>query len=757
MALITTNPQSQITCMWSGLRHLTAGQPGRQKVLKKSVKEEANTQSANKHTLPSCVLILKEVDLNPITLNVIGSRSSNPSWWVSHTSANSFQQNIQASDAVTSSRVREVCSAVFDSRHLHLSSTLLNNIMCQQTRGFKTKRSESSGLNGAKKLGRVQPIKVPASSNNANFVRLTDILYTYYAFPSNILLKGFLAGSDWKAVPHGLNNAGLNALRVQAFLEGYRSYSLSNQLRADGRQGFGSKVAVSLVRNLLFICVIAAFVLLISPKISVRKVSLFNGEEFEISPETVSVRFDDVRGSAEAKAELANIVDFLKNPEKYTELGAKLPNGCLLVGPPGVGKTLLAKAVAGEADVPFFQASGAEFDEVYVGTGAKRVRQLFQAAKAKSPCVIFIDEIDSVGSKRTSSELHPYANQTVNQLLTEMDGFQPNEGVIVLGATNKKNNLDKALLRPGRFDVEVHIKVPDLNERIEILNLYMPKLVTDNTVDVITVAKRTTGCTGADLNNICNHAAIQAAITGSSVVTMEHVEFAIDKVQMGPQKKRIQSETVNRNTAYHEAGHALIQYFCRSDAKKLHKITILPRGQALGMTHFISDERSQFQMTREDMLADIDALMGGRIAEEITFGENKVTTGASSDMNRATSLATHMVRNFGFSDKIGLRVYSSDKEIISERIKDEIDQEIKQILKESYERAKKLLLSKQKELGWLAQALLDFEELTYEEAKIIIEGGKLNKTIKPAGPSPPPPKMTCTNLNHQSPLNLSLQ
>ena len=304
--------------------------------------------------------------------------------------------------------------------------------------------------------------------------------------------------------------------------------------------------------------------------------ALTGGTNFEVNPEKVTVRFDDVKGLPEAKSELAEIVDFLKDPEKYTKLGARLPKGVLLVGPPGCGKTLLAKSVAGEAGVPFFQASGSDFDEMFVGTGSKRVRQLFQAARAKAPCVIFIDEIDSVGSTRTNSAIHPHANQTINQLLAEMDGFNKNEGVIVLGATNRRETLDAALLRPGRFDVEVKIDKPDLKARIEILEYYLDKVARDKNIKVDYLARQLTGLGGSAIENVVNQAALRAVIANSNTVKMEHLEWALDRALMGYGKSRLADEECNRNTAYHEAGHVLVAYYTK-DSDPLHKVTILPR------------------------------------------------------------------------------------------------------------------------------------------------------------------------------------
>lgn len=345
----------------------------------------------------------------------------------------------------------------------------------------------------------------------------------------------------------------------------------------------------------------------------------------EVNPEEINETFDDVKGCDEAKQELSEIVEFLKHPEKFSTLGGKLPKGILLVGPPGTGKTLLARAVAGEAGVPFYHAAGAEFDEVLVGQGARRVRDLFKAAKERAPCVIFIDEIDAVGAKRTSSTLHPYANQTINQLLSEMDGFHQNEGVIVLGATNRREDLDQALLRPGRFDVQVTVPIPDYTGRQEIISLYLEKILHKD-VDIQLLARGTTGFTGADLENMINQAALRAAIDGAEVVLMKHLESARDKVLMGPERKsRLPDEEANEITAYHEAGHAIVGYYTK-ESSSLHKVTIMPRGASLGHTAYMP-KKERYHVTKAQLLAMMDTAMGGRAAEELIFGPEKITSG----------------------------------------------------------------------------------------------------------------------------------
>lgn len=460
------------------------------------------------------------------------------------------------------------------------------------------------------------------------------------------------------------------------------------------------------------------------------KISVLKGERFEVNPEEISVTFDDVKGMDEAKQELKDIVEFLRDPEKFKVLGAKLPKGVLLVGPPGIGKSLLARAVAGESGVPFFHASGSEFDEIFVGTGAKRVRQLFDAAKMRAPCIVFIDEIDTVGAKRTSSQIHPYANQTINQLLSEMDGFHQNAGIIVLGATNRRDNLDKALLRPGRFDVEVQVYSPDLKGRREILEHYLNK-VKFSDVDVERLARGTTGCTGADLENMVNQAALKAAIDGDPSITMAHMEYARDKVLMGPAKKnKIIDDETNLLTAYHEAGHTLVAYYTK-DATPINKVTIIPRGPSLGHTSFVHD-KEQYHVTRAQLLALMDVAMGGRVAEELVYGAEKVTVGASQDFQQATVIATNMVKKFGMSEKVGVRVFHDEDfdtglsflklNEVGPATTEAVDNEIKRLLQESYERARVILKAHQAEHKLLAQALMKYETLDVQDVKDLIEG-----------------------------------
>ncbi|XP_014300688.1 ATP-dependent zinc metalloprotease YME1L isoform X1 [Microplitis demolitor] len=459
---------------------------------------------------------------------------------------------------------------------------------------------------------------------------------------------------------------------------------------------------------------------------SMFRISL--GSHTAIDPEEINITFDDVKGVTEAKQELKDVVEFLKNPDKFSALGGRLPKGVLLVGPPGTGKTLLARAVAGEAHVPFFHAAGPEFDEILVGQGARRVRDLFKAAKERAPCVVFIDEIDSVGGKRTTSVIHPYANQTINQLLSEMDGFHQNEGVIVLGATNRRDDLDQALRRPGRFDVEVYVHKPDLKDRKEIIELYLTKILTKS-LDVDALARATTGFTGADIETMINQAALRAAIEGADYVTMDHLEKAREKVILGPELKgRMPDKEENRITAYHEAGHALVSYYSK-EAHPLAKVTIIPRAGSLGHTSYLP-KKDIYHETKSQLLASMDTMLGGRAAEELIFGPDKVTTGASSDLQKATEVAEAMVKNYGMSEKVGFRseIKNSRQENTSDyspNTTEIIDSEVKRLLQESYERAKSILKTHAKEHKLLAEALLKYETLDAEEVQALLNDKKV--------------------------------
>uniref|UniRef100_A0A4W6DZN2 ATP-dependent zinc metalloprotease YME1L1 n=1 Tax=Lates calcarifer TaxID=8187 RepID=A0A4W6DZN2_LATCA len=437
-----------------------------------------------------------------------------------------------------------------------------------------------------------------------------------------------------------------------------------------------------------------------------------------------NVTFEHVKGVEEAKSELQDVVEFLKNPQKFTVLGGKLPKGILLVGPPGTGKTLLARAVAGEADVPFYYASGSEFDEMFVGVGAGRIRNLFKEAKANAPCVIFIDELDSVGGKRIESPMHPYSRQTINQLLAEMDGFKPNEGVIVIGATNFAEALDNALVRPGRFDMQVTVPRPDVKGRTEILNWYLTKIKVDSAVDAEIIARGTVGFSGAELENLVNQAALKAAVDGKEMVTMKDLEFCLDLLSRHTLRRSVEIDKKNKTiTAYHESGHAIVAYYTK-DAMPINKATIMPRGPTLGHVSMLP-ENDRWSETRAQLLAQMDVSMGGRVAEELIFGDDYITTGASSDFDGATRIAKMMVTRFGMSDKLGVMTYG-DVTKQSPETQAAIEQEVRILLKDSYERAKSILKTYSKEHKKLADALLTYETLDAKEIQMVLEGKSLD-------------------------------
>nr|XP_020455245.1 ATP-dependent zinc metalloprotease YME1L1 [Monopterus albus] len=475
---------------------------------------------------------------------------------------------------------------------------------------------------------------------------------------------------------------------------------------------------------LLALLLIGIYGLSRTPFLSVR-FRTTSGIDSAVDPiQMKSVTFEHVRGVEEAKNELQDVVEFLKNPQKFTVLGGKLPKGILLVGPPGTGKTLLARAVAGEADVPFYYASGSEFDEMFVGVGASRIRNLFKEAKASAPCVIFIDELDSVGGKRIESPMHPYSRQTINQLLAEMDGFKPNEGVIVIGATNFAEALDNALVRPGRFDMQVTVPHPDVKGRTEILNWYLSKIKVDPAVDAEIIARGTVGFSGAELENLINQAALKAAVDGKEMVTMKELEFAKDKILMGPERRSVEIDKKNKTiTAYHESGHAIVAYYTK-DAMPINKATIMPRGPTLGHVSMLP-ENDRWSETRAQLLAQMDVSMGGRVAEELIFGDDYITTGASSDFDGATKIAKMMVTRFGMSDKLGVMTYG-DISKQSPETQAAIEQEVRALLKDSYERAKNILKTYSKEHKKLADALLRYETLDAKEIQMVLEGKSLD-------------------------------
>lgn len=495
-------------------------------------------------------------------------------------------------------------------------------------------------------------------------------------------------------------------------------------------QAFTQRTQDSLRRTrliLLVLLLVGIYGLSRSPFLSVR-FRTTSGLDSAVDPVQVkNVTFEHVKGVDEAKNELQDVVEFLKNPQKFTVLGGKLPKGILLIGPPGTGKTLLARAVAGEADVPFYYASGSEFDEMFVGVGASRIRNLFKEAKANAPCVIFIDELDSVGGKRIESPMHPYSRQTINQLLAEMDGFKPNEGVIVIGATNFAEALDSALMRPGRFDMQVTVPHPDVKGRTEILNWYLSKIKVDSAVDAQIIARGTVGFSGAELENLVNQAALKAAVDEKEMVTMKDLEFAKDKILMGPERKSVVIDKQNKTiTAYHESGHAIVAYYTK-DAMPINKATIMPRGPTLGHVSMLP-ENDRWSETRAQLLAQMDVSMGGRVAEELIFGDDYITTGASSDFDGATKIAKMMVTRFGMSDKLGVMTYR-DVTKQSPETQAAIEEEVRALLQDSYNRAKNLLKTYSKEHKKLADALLTYETLDAKEIQKVLEGKLLDQQI----------------------------
>lgn len=567
-----------------------------------------------------------------------------------------------------------------------------------QSRGFKTLRS---------KTRRVQPA----------FERPVDS----ETFPPSFM-KGFLTrdkGLNAESLDGLMKNKNIPDGQQEAFKRGFAEGFLKAQALTQRTQDSLRRTRLILLVLLL----VGLYGISKTPFISVR-FRTTTGLDSAVDPvQMKNVTFEHVKGVEEAKNELQDVVEFLKNPQKFTALGGKLPKGVLLVGPPGTGKTLLARAVAGEADVPFYYASGSEFDEMFVGVGASRIRNLFREAKANAPCVIFIDELDSVGGKRIESPMHPYSRQTINQLLAEMDGFKPNEGVIIIGATNFPEALDNALIRPGRFDMQVTVPKPDVKGRTEILNWYLKKIKVDPAIEANVIARGTVGFSGADLENLVNQAALKAAVDGKDMVSMKELEFAKDKILMGPERRSAEIDDKNKLiTAYHESGHAIVAYYTK-DAMPINKATIMPRGPSLGHVSMLP-ENDRWSETRSQLLAQMDVSMGGRVAEEIIFGHENITTGASSDFDSATRIAKMMVTRYGMCEKLGVMTYS-DLTAQSPETQAAVEQEVRVLLKDSYERAKALLKSHAKEHKNLADALLMYETLDAKEIQLVLEGKTL--------------------------------
>ncbi|KAM9308571.1 ATP-dependent zinc metalloprotease YME1L1 [Gastrophryne carolinensis] len=640
---------------------------------------------------------LRTGDLDEIFAKVlpgfhIDKNKSSSHWHTSYVSAQSFFENkngypsifsgIQPYQLQQQKPLKQVCSKL---QHWPVYT---------QSRGFKTVSSRDRRIPAAR-----------APENSAP------------SFMKGLLMRDRLPDVEnidkivkSKNIPDGQQDAFKNG-----FAEGF--------LKA---QALTQRTTESLKRTryiLLAVLLLGIYGLSKTPFLSVR-FRATSGLDAAVDPiQMKNVTFEHVKGVEEAKNELQEVVEFLKSPQKFTVLGGKLPKGILLVGPPGTGKTLLARAVAGEADVPFYYASGSEFDEMFVGVGASRIRNLFREAKSNAPCVIFIDELDSVGGKRIESPMHPYSRQTINQLLAEMDGFKPNEGVIIIGATNFPEALDNALVRPGRFDMQVTVPRPDVKGRTEILKWYLNKIKYDESLDAEIIARGTVGFSGAELENLVNQAALKAAVDGKEMVTMRELEFAKDKILMGPERRSVEIDTKNKSiTAYHESGHAIIAYFTK-DAMPINKATIMPRGPTLGHVSLLP-ENDRWSETKSQLLAQMDVSMGGRVAEEIIFGPENITTGASNDFDNATKIAKLMVTRFGMSEKLGVMTYS-DTGKLSPETQSAIEQEVRTLLKDSYERAKVILKTHAKEHKNLAEALLLYETLDAKEIQMVVEGKNL--------------------------------
>uniref|UniRef100_A0A8C7W3S7 ATP-dependent zinc metalloprotease YME1L1 n=1 Tax=Oncorhynchus mykiss TaxID=8022 RepID=A0A8C7W3S7_ONCMY len=627
--------------------------------------------------------------------------SSSPSqqaWGTSHLSSHSFFHNkhgecdhehLNCIHIYQTSFYLEMCSFDFKCvEHVYLFPVWIQN------RGFKT-------------LGKHKRLQ-------AGFERPMESDGFTPSFMKGLLMRD--KGMEVETLDKLMKNKNIPDGQQDSFKTGFAEGFLKSQALTQRTQDSLRRTRLVLLVLLL----LGLYGLSKTPFLSVR-FRTTSGLDSAVDPVHMkNVTFEHVKGVEEAKNELQEVVEFLRSPEKFTVLGGKLPRGILLVGPPGTGKTLLARAVAGEANVPFYYASGSEFDEMFVGVGASRIRNLFKEAKANTPCVIFIDELDSVGGKRIESPMHPYSRQTINQLLAEMDGFKPNEGVIIIGATNFPEALDNALIRPGRFDMQVTVPKPDVKGRTEILNWYLRKIKVDPDVEAGIIARGTVGFSGADLENLVNQAALKAAVDGKDMVTLKELEFAKDKILMGPERRSVEIDKKNKEiTAYHESGHAIVAYYTK-DAMPINKATIMPRGPTLGHVSMLPDD-DRWSETRAQLLAQMDVSMGGRVAEEIIFGNEFITTGASSDFDAATRIAKMMVTRFGMCERLGVMTYT-DQTKQSPETQAAIEHEVRKLLKDSYERARALLKSHAKEHQNLANALLQYETLDAREIKMVLEG-----------------------------------
>ena len=504
---------------------------------------------------------------------------------------------------------------------------------------------------------------------------------------------------------------------------------VSVEAKPPEKDGFFKQLIISLAPILLLIGVILYTMKGAGGAMGGKNPMSFGKSKARLIPkDETNTSFDDVAGVDEAKEDVAELVDFLSNPGKFTKVGGKIPKGVLLIGPPGTGKTLLAKAIAGEADVPFFFISGSDFVEMFVGVGASRVRDMFEQAKKNAPCIIFIDEIDAVGRQRGAGMGggHDEREQTLNQMLVEMDGFEGNEGIIVIAATNRPDVLDPALLRPGRFDRQVMVGLPDINGRDAILKIHMRKLPIAKNVQSISIAKGTPGFSGADLANLCNEAALLAAGKDIELVGMQEFEKAKDKIMMGAERKSMAMDEAEKEmTAYHEAGHAIVGRLV-PEHDPVYKVSIIPRGRALGVTMFLP-EKDSYSISRRKLNSQISSLFGGRIAEELIYGADAVTTGASNDIERATEIAHKMVKHWGMSDLLGPLAYGEEEaevflgrqvtkhKHISEDTFKVIDSEIRKIIDVNYKVARKILEENKDILIEMTKALMEFETIDKEQ------------------------------------------
>ncbi|MXW07025.1 MAG: ATP-dependent zinc metalloprotease FtsH [Gammaproteobacteria bacterium] len=521
----------------------------------------------------------------------------------------------------------------------------------------------------------------------------------------------------------------------------------------DNRNGFWMQVFLTILPILL---IVGLFMLMMRQLQGVggRSGPLAFGKSKAklLSDEKIKTTFDDVAGVDEAKEDVQELVEFLKDPSRFQALGGRIPRGTLMVGAPGTGKTLLAKAIAGEAKVPFFSISGSDFVEMFVGVGASRVRDMFEQAKKQAPCIVFIDEIDAVGRHRGAGlgNGHDEREQTLNQLLVEMDGFEANDGVLVIAATNRPDVLDPALTRPGRFDRQVVVPLPDIRGREQILKVHMRRVPLADDVNPLTIARGTPGFSGADLENVVNEAALFGARAARRLVGMEEFEKAKDKIMMGSERKSmVMSDKEKLVTAYHEAGHAIVGYLV-PEHDLVYKVTVVPRGRALGVTMFLPEE-DKYSLSKTAVESQICSLYGGRIAEELINGTEKVTTGASNDIERITQLARNMVTKWGFSESLGVLTYDeNDGEVflgmsagnkplsVSEATAEKIDAEVQSIVTRLYQHAKEILEANMDKLHVMAEALMEYETLSPEQVGDIMAGGKPRAPVEPSDtPSPP--------------------